>query len=176
MEEAFQRDLLSPENEGVFECLIEEEDDYETYEESQQIKTEESDSILREKRIKKLTTKNNNLPKFLIRIFMKVAYDYAENKGITSFDHCKVKEIEQELKSRGANIWMTKDLKNIFGPDESFKKMNRWIMNKTLRSKLKDEVIQNTKVRKSKLSTLIASKVYSLRLRNEKLACRVQSR
>ena len=74
---------------------------------------------------------------------------------------------------------MTKDLKNLFGPgnsEKNFREVNRRIMNRTLRNKLKDEVIRNSKVRKSKLSTLIASKVYSLRLMNENLACRVQSR
>ena len=74
---------------------------------------------------------------------------------------------------------MTKDLKNLFGPgnsEKNFREVNRRIMSRTLRNKLKDEVIRNSKVRKSKLSTLIASKVYSLRLMNENLACRVQSR
>ena len=88
MEQAFQRDLVSPDLDDVFECLVEEDHHSEEADESEEVQQLEKDLILKEKKIKKLTTKNNNLPKFLIRIFMKVAYDYAENKGIKEFDEC----------------------------------------------------------------------------------------
>ena len=74
-----------------------------------------------------------------------------------------------------------KDFQPIFKELEEFKdfgRLNRWRLRKCLRTHFKKEAINNNyiRTRTNKLSYLNAAKVFSLRMRNNDLAMRVQSR
>ena len=117
----------------------------------------EKKSVFRTQLIKKEGKKNTNLPKFLVRIFLK-------HKG-KEVDE----EVEKNLKDRVTNNFNMKDLMGVLGNDSEngVGSERRSEFRKILREKIKEEVILNSYVTNNRLTYMMTSKVYSIRCRHK---------
>lgn len=127
--------------------------------------------------------KNANLPKFLIRIFIKYIDKfknmYVKREYDRLYSECK-KMKEWKKNDRRQHAFGLKHLKIFFQdviegfPDPG---LNRRVISKIIDNYLLEEICQNSQIPQShRVGYLVACRVYSIRCRNIWLAGRIQSK
>jgi hypothetical protein len=130
-----------------------------------------------ERKLKGGFKKNTNVPKFLVRVFIKhfSAYVKRFNSEALLKHH---KKIKKEIAARPSNNYTIADVLKLFGNSnglpEELAALNQRIMAQIIGETLNDEVIDNKYIKNNRRSYMLAMKLYALRCRSQTLTERVK--
>lgn len=133
--------------------------------------------VFKFKDIRKGWKKNTNVPKFLVRIFMKHFTQFNPQKSNRKLIESNKKAKKEMSKVESNNFKISHILRLLSDSDEpcsQLSKAKRQIMSSILNGTRQEEIIDNHYISGNKISYMIASKIYALRCRSQGLTERVQ--